>query len=182
MTARRLLRTSPALAGMALALVLSACGASNDAKTGLALGEPVQLGDLQYTVLFSRFLNPYDVEDKGYLVGQPLPKPDELYLGVFVQVANKSKTQRVPVPAGWSITDTEHNSYSPLPSRSPYALPLGRSIGTEDQAPALDSIPQVGPIQGSMVLFVIPDAATENRPLQLNIPGPGGPAEVELDI
>ena len=86
------------------------------------------------------------------------------------------------VPSGWTITDTDHNNYYPLPSRSPYALRLGSPIGPEDQAPALDSTPQVGPIEGSMVLFSIPDSATEVRPVTLIIPGQGGPAEVELDI
>lgn len=182
MKARRLARTLPALAGLALALGFVACGVSNDEKTGLKEGEPVQLGDLQYSVQFSRFLNPNDVEDKEYLVGQPPPKPDQLYLGIFVQILNKSKTASVSIPAGWRITDTEHDSYLPLPSSSPYALPLGAPIGPEDQAPALDSTPQVGPIEGSMVLFAIPDAAIEDRPLILHIPGSGGPAEVKLDI
>ena len=39
-----------------------------------------------------------------------------------------------------------------------------------------------GPIQGSLVLFLIPDDASENRPLELVIPGDGGPATVELDL
>jgi hypothetical protein len=33
-----------------------------------------------------------------------------------------------------------------------------------------------------MVLFSIPDSATEVRPVRLIIPGEGGPAEIELDV
>ncbi len=33
-----------------------------------------------------------------------------------------------------------------------------------------------------MVLFDLPSSASENRPLILEIPGPGGPAEVTLDL
>jgi hypothetical protein len=181
MKTRRLLRLLPALAVLALSAALVACNTSED-KRDLSEGQPVQLGDLQYNIVFSRFLNPNDVEDHEYLVGQPAPKPDQLYLGVFVQILNKNKNSPVTVPSGWTITDTEHNTYYPLPSRSPYALRLGAPIGPQDQAPALDSTPQVGPIEGSMVLFSIPDSATEVRPIRLIIPGEGGPAEVTLDV
>ncbi|MEK6251826.1 MAG: hypothetical protein AABM43_07755 [Actinomycetota bacterium] len=181
MKTRRLLRLLPALAVLALSAALVACNTSED-KRDLSEGQPVQLGDLQYNIVFSRFLNPNDVEDHEYLVGQPAPKPGQLYLGVFVQILNKNKNSPVTVPSGWTITDTEHNNYYPLPSRSPYALRLGAPIGPQDQAPALDSTPQVGPIEGSMVLFSIPDSATEVRPIRLIIPGEGGPAEIELDV
>jgi hypothetical protein len=32
------------------------------------------------------------------------------------------------------------------------------------------------------VLFELPSSASENRPLTLSIDGPGGPAEVKLDL
>ena len=180
MTARRLSRLLPALAVLAVSAAFAACGASEG--TSVSEGQPVELGDLQYNVLFSRVLNPDDIEDHEYLVGQPAPGPDSLYLGIFVEVLNKSKDSPLTVPAGWTVEDTTHNNYYPLPSKSPYALPLGEPIGPEDQAPALDSTAQAGPIGGSMVLFSLPTAATEDRPLTLLIPGSGGPAEVELDI
>jgi hypothetical protein len=181
MKARRLLRLLPALAVLALSAALAACNTSED-KQNLSEGETVQLGDLQYNVVFSRLLNPNDVEDHEYLVGQPAPKPDQLYLGIFVQILNKNKSSAVTVPSGWTITDTQHQNYYPLPSRSPYSLALGKPIPPEDQVPALDSTPQVGPIEGSLVLFSIPDSATEDRPLQLIIPGQGGSARVNLDF
>ena len=45
---------------------LSACGYSSDSKE-VVEGEPVKLGELQYNVIFSRFLNPNDTEDAAYL-------------------------------------------------------------------------------------------------------------------
>jgi hypothetical protein len=185
MTARRPLRALgllSALAVLALSAALAACGTSITNDLDVTEGQPVQLGDLQYNVLFSRFLNPYDIEDRQYLVGQAIPAADQLYLGVFVQVLNKSKDRATVVPSGWTVVDTEHTRYQPLPSQSPDALALGKPIGPEDQAPALDSPAQSGPIEGSLVLFLITEGATQNRPLELLIPGPGGPAKVTLDI
>jgi hypothetical protein len=180
MTARRILRLLPALAVLAIAAAFAACGSKEG--TDVSEGEPVQLGDLQFNVEFSRFLNPDDVEDHGYLVGQPAPGPDQLYLGIFVEIINKNKQSAVNIPTGWKITDTTDQSYFPLPSQSPYALPLGAPIGPQDQAPALDSTAQVGPTGGAMVLFSIPTSANDNRPLVLDIPGPGGPAKITLDL
>jgi hypothetical protein len=167
---------------LALSGALTACGGSTTNDLNVTEGQPVQLGDLQYNVLFSRFLDPYDLEDREYLVGQPPPTANQLYLGVFVQIINKNKDSSTVLPSGWTVVDTEHNRYQPLPSQSPYALHLGEPLGPDDQAPALDSPAQSGPIEGSLVLFSVPDAATQNRPLELLIPGPGGPATVTLDI
>jgi hypothetical protein len=181
MTARR--RLSRLLPSLAVALLISAtasaCGEED--KTAIVEGEPVELGELQYNVLITRTLNPNDVEDAEYLVGQPAPRPDELYLGVFLEVLNKGK-EPAALPSDFTVTDTGGTSYSPIPSESPYALHLGSELDGEDQAPALDSTAFSGPIEGSLVLFKITDQSADARPLKLTIPGEDGPAEVELDI
>jgi hypothetical protein len=174
-------RLLAALAAFAACLVLAACG-SEESKTGIREGEPVELGDLQYNVLFARFLNPDDVEDHEYLAGQPELEPDQIYLGVFIQVLNKNKEGPETLPTDFTLLDSEDTEYHPLESDSAYALRLGGSVGPEDQVPALDSTAEVGPIEGSMVLYVITDETTERRPLELEIPGEDGPAIVELDI
>lgn len=181
MTPSRLTRLFGALAALAICLALAACGL-DESKSDIREGEPVELGGLQYNVLFARYLNPDDVEDREYLVGQPAPAPDQLYLGVFVQVLNKDKENAQTIPPEWTLIDSQEEEYFPLLSESSYALRLGGSVGPEDQVPALDSTAQVGPIQGSMVLFVISDETTEARPLELLIPGEDGPATVELDV
>lgn len=181
MNASRLTRLLAAAVALAACLALAACGVE-ESKTDIREGQPVELGDLEYNVLFARFLNPDDVEDREYLVGQPAPEPDQIYLGVFVQILNKGKESAQTIPADWTLVDSQENEYFPLPSESTYALRLGDSVGPEDEVPAIDSTPEVGPIEGSMVLFSITDETTEARPLELQIPGEDGPAIVELDI
>jgi hypothetical protein len=162
------------------ALALSACGYSSDSKD-VVEGEPVKLGDLQYNVVFSRFLNPNDNEDSAYLVGQPEPPEGHNYFGVFLEVQNKSEETHKLADA-FTITDAGHQTFDAIPSESLYALPFGGEVESQEQIPILDSTPQQGPIEGSLVLFELPASASENRPLTLSIPGPEGPATVTLDL
>lgn len=162
------------------AFALSACGYSSDSKD-VVEGEPVKLGELQYNVVFSRFLNPNDNEDSAYLVGQPDPPEGHSYFGVFIEVQNKSEESHALADA-FTITDAGHETFDAIPSKSLYALPFGGEVESQEQIPVLDSTPQQGPIEGSLVLFELPAAASENRPLTLSIPGPEGPATVKLDL
>jgi hypothetical protein len=179
---RRRLVTS-LLAALALAVLvssLSSCGYSSDSKS-VVEGESVSLGDLQYTVIFSRYLNPNDSEDSAYLVGQPAPPEGSTYFGVFFEVQNESHSPQT-LPKTLTITDAAKQVYKVIPSESLYALPLGGPAESQEQVPVLDSTPQQGPIEGSLALFLLPAAASDNRPLTLSIPGPEGPAEVTLDL
>lgn len=162
------------------ALALAACGYSSDSKE-VVEGEPVKLGELQYNVIFSRFLNPRDNEDSSYLVGQPPPKDGHNYFGVFFEVQNESEEPQT-LAGSFTITDAGHQTFEAIPSESLYALPFGGEVESQEQVPVLDSTPQQGPIEGSLVLFELPASASENRPLTLSIPGPEGPAEVTLDL
>lgn len=169
-----------ALVFAALALGVSACGYSSDSKE-VVEGEVVELGDLKYQVIFSRFLNPNDNEDSAYLVGQPAPEKGSTYFGVFLEVQNKSEeTQQLAET--FTITDADDEEFEAIPSESLYAFPFGGEVESQEPIPAPDSTPQQGPIEGSLVLFELPAAASENRPLTLSIDGPDGPAEVTLDL
>jgi len=182
MTRRRRI-LSPLFAALALcALVagISACGYESH-ETDVVEGEPVKLGDVTYNVIFSRYLNRNDTEDSAYLVGQPPPPPGSAYFGVFFQVENEADTPQ-PLPESLTIRDADHQEFESLPSESLYALHLGAEIEAEDVLPALDSTPQQGAIEGSLVLFLLPDSASENRPLILEIPGKDENAEVTLDL
>jgi hypothetical protein len=167
-----------ALAGTAIAV--SACGYSSDAKD-VVEGEPVNLGEVQYNVLFSRYLNPNDNEDAAYLVGQAPPKPESAYFGVFFEVQNKSN-DRQKLPDSFKITDAGEQEFESLKSESLYAFPLGGEVEGQEQIPVLDSTPQQGPIEGALVLFELPDSVTDNRPLELEIPSPDGTATVTIDL
>jgi hypothetical protein len=173
-----------ALVFAALALGVSACGWSSDSKE-VVEGEVVELGDLKYQVIFSRFLNPNDNEDSAYLTGQPAPKDGSTYFGVFLEVQNKSEeTQQLP-PAPFTIEDADGETYTSLPSESLYAFPFDGKVESQEPIPAPDSTPQQGPIEGSVVIFELPPSASENRPLTMEIPAPDPSeeaAEIKLDL
>jgi hypothetical protein len=178
---RSLLLPVLALAALLLSgLALTACGSNSEDKS-VKEGQSVELGGLRYNVQFSRFLNIHDVEDAYYLTGQPEPTADQLYLGVFLQVKNVGDAPAT-LPTAFTITDTEHRRFDSLASKSDFAFPGGTTLDPDTEAPDPDSPAGSGPIQGALVLFNLPATVTENRPLTLEIPGPGGPAEVELDI
>lgn len=174
----------PLLAALALAMLtvgVSACGWTQDSKS-VAEGESVNLGDLQFNVIFSRYLNPNDTEDSAYLVGQKPPPDGESYFGVFLLVQNESN-ESLPLPSTVYITDADHQKYELIPSESLYAFPFGTELEEQEQMPILDSTPQQGPIEGSLALFLLNEEAESNRPLTLHIPGAEGEeAEVELDL
>jgi hypothetical protein len=174
----------PLLAALALAVLaaaVSACGYSSDA-TDVVEGEPVKLGELEYNVTFSRYLNPADTEDSAYLVGQPAPPEGSTYFGVFFEVQNESD-QPQTLPSTLTITDADHKTYDLVPSESLYALPLGGEVESHEQVPVLDSTAQLGPIEGSLALFLLPSEASDNRPLTLHIPATDGEkGSVTLDL
>jgi hypothetical protein len=165
----------------ALAVGVTACGYSSSSKD-VAEGESVKLGELQFNVVFSRYLNPNDNEDAAYLVGQPAPPEGSTYFGVFFQVQNESSEPQT-LPSSLRIVDATHRTYDAIPSESLYALQYGGEVEPEEQVPVLDSTAQQGPIEGSLALFLLPAEASSNRPLTLHIPGAGGEeARVTLDL
>lgn len=176
----RLVPILAALSLAALCLGVTACGYSSDSKD-VVEGEVVKLGALKYQVIFSRYLNPNDNEDAAYLVGQPPPPKGSNYFGVFLEVKNNSEeTQKLA--SSFKITDAGNQTFEAIPSESLYAFPFGGEVESQEPIPVPDSTPQQGPIEGSLVLFQLPASASENRPLTLSIEGPGGPAEVTLDL
>ncbi|HEX5928396.1 MAG TPA: hypothetical protein VFY48_03295 [Solirubrobacterales bacterium] len=179
---RRLVQTLlAALAFAALALGVSACGYESH-ETEVAEGHAVELGELSYIVTFSRYLNPNDTEDSAYLVGQEEPPPGSTYFGVFFEIQNESEEPQT-LPDSLKITDADHNEFEALPSESLYALEFGGEVEEQEQIPVLDSTAQLGPIEGALALFLLPESANEARPLILHIPGPDGEnAEVTLDL
>jgi hypothetical protein len=174
----------PLLAALGLALLafgVSACGYSSNSKD-VAEGESVHLGELRFSVTFSRYLNPSDNEDSAYLVGQPPAPNGSTYFGVFFEVQNESNEPQT-LPSTLTITNAPGQTYDVIPSESLYALQFGGEVEPQEQIPVLDSTAQQGPIEGSLALFLLPSSASDNRPLTLHIPGAEGEkAEVTLDL
>ena len=134
---RRTRLVLPLLAALLLGLVamsVSACGYSSDSKD-VAEGEVVELGDLKYQVVFSRFLNANDNEDSAYLVGQPALPKGSSYFGVFLEVQNKSEdTQKLA--ESFTIKDADEQTYDAIPSESLYAFPFGGEVESQEPIPA----------------------------------------------
>jgi hypothetical protein len=179
---RPLLSLLAPLALLVLAVGVSACGYESD-STHVNEGESVELGELKYNVTFSRYLNPKDTEDEAYLVGQKESPKGETYFGVFFEVQNESDEPQV-LPSTLTITDVDENEFEVLPSKSIFALPFDGEVESEEQIPRLDTPAQQGPIEGSVAIFLLPESASEDRPLTLHIPGTEGEegAEVTLDL
>jgi hypothetical protein len=168
------------LALLALTVGVSACGYSSDSKHTNE-GEPLELGELEYNVTFSRYLNPNDTEDAAFLEGQKEAPKGESYFGVFFEVQNKSDEPQ-QLPSTLTITDADDQEYEVVPSDSIFALPFEGTVEAEEQIPVLDSPAQTGPIEGSVALFLLPEEASENRPLTLHIEGAEEKGEVTLDL
>jgi hypothetical protein len=172
----------------AAAFGLAACGSSEGEKHGgeeiVVEGEPFEVGPLRYNVLFTRPLNRYDVEDREYLVGQPDAGSDELYLGVFVQIQNTDEEKAHRIPETFELVDTSGRRFDNLETESIYRLNTGTLLGPGKDEPAIDSTPQVGPIQAAMLLYKVDDETLELRPVELEIPGEeeGEVVRAELDL
>jgi hypothetical protein len=170
--------------------VFAGCGKSSN-KSGETVREGLStpLGGLRYTVFLTRQLNLANEEDKGYLPGHAEAPPGKGLYGVFLEACNKGKSEAV-ASSHFYIEDTQGNRFEPegLAQDNPFAY-HGGGVPPSNCEPARGSLAQQGPTSGAMLLFQLPLAATENRPLELHIEGPfdagtGKPAEatIILDI
>jgi hypothetical protein len=175
----------------ALALVLlfslaalGVAGCGNDLSKESSEGEPIQLGDLKYNVQETRFLNPAQADDKQYLAGQQVPTPaGKLYLAVFLTIQNTGENPvRIPANAQMSVVDTTGAAYQSIPSHTDFAAPLGSTLASGGDIPAAGTAAANGPTQGALVLFLVDQNLTENRPPKLEIDSQGETGEITLDI
>lgn len=177
---RRALPIVALAAVLGLGVMLGACGVEE--HTEVVEGQPLELGELRYNVAITRFLNPDDVEDSEYLVGEPPAPPGKSYLGVFLTITNESDDEAYPSADEYVVNDTTGAEYHPVESESPYALEIGATVPADGKLPIPDSTAAVGAIEGAMLLFLVDDRVSESRPLKLEIDSAAGAGEVELDI
>ena len=170
---------------LALALaLLGAAGCGEDLSKEAEEGVPIGLGDLKLNVQETRFLNPGQPDDSEYLGGQELPPPaGKVYLGVFLTIHNQSDDPvKLPTDAQTSIVDTTGAAYEAIPSGTDFAAPLGTDLGGGEDIPAPDTAAANGPTQGAIVLFLVDQGITENRPLRLEFDYAGETGDITLDI
>lgn len=158
-----------------------AAGCGDEHETEVKEGEALELGDLMFKVQITRFLNPSSEEDAAYLEGAPPLAPGQQYLAVFMQIDNEGD-EASEVPDGFRIIDTRGDVYLPDEIDNDFALIPGTEIPADGTVPGEETVARNGPIEGSMILFPIDEAATENRPLQLEVAYDGETGEIELDL
>lgn len=170
------------LAVLALAVPLVGCGHEEDETPEAVEGEPLHLGELIYNVSITRFLNPNIVEDEAYLAGAPEEPKGMSYMGVFLQIKNEGD-EELPSAGNYSVVDGSHRVYEPIDLETEFSLDVGVTVPADGQIPALDTVASAGPTQGSLLLFLVEDDVSEERPLELEIQAVvGGEGKIELDI
>jgi hypothetical protein len=173
-----------------VAALVSGCG-NKTAITTVAEteGTYVDVGGLTYQVQLSRYLNPFDVEDKEYLHGlpagtNPVLPGGEIWFGVWMRVKNYSGGPLTPTDT-FTIVDTENAKYQPVPLDSP-SNPFAYQpilLQQSQVLPLPDTAASSGPIQGSLILFRLKTGSIQNRPLTLEIEQPGTTTGVvDLDL
>ena len=170
---------------LALSLaMLGVAGCGNDLGKEADEGVPIKLGDLEFNVQETRFLNPEQPDDKEYLAGQQVPPPaSQAYLGVFLTIHNAGDDAvRLPTDAEISIVDTTGADYEAIPTHTAFAAPLGAELESGGDIPAPDTAAANGPTQGAIVLFLVDQSVNENRPLELEIDYEGESGVITLDI
>jgi hypothetical protein len=162
--------------------VLAGCGkSSNKAGEEVREGLSTPLGGLRYTVFMTRLLNLGLDEDKGYLPGRKEAPPGKALYGVFLQACNESDKEAIAA-SRFFIEDTQGNRFTPqgLAADNPFAY-QGGPVPPKNCEPRRGSLAQQSPTSGAMLLFELPLAATENRPLKLHIQGPFNAGEGKSD-
>ncbi len=178
----RSLRYALAVA-LAVGLVASTGCGGKSSHDELVEGEIFELGELRYNVLYFRNLNPKDTEDAEYLEGQPPPPIGQSYFAAFLLIDNLSSEEfTLPDEDAFEVSDTTGAHYEPIESEGLYEFPYGEVIEGDSQVPDPDSTAAYGPIQGSMILFLMAEAVSESRPLEMSIKTEEGDALVELDL
>jgi hypothetical protein len=173
----RMARRRSTLAVCALALAssvgLSACesGAEKVRNGAAREGLAFPVGGIEYNVFITRELNLRVTPDKAYYKG-PAPGKDQLLYGLFLQACNKS--EKVEQTAQhFTVTDNQGNEFEPVELPKDNAFAYHQATLKPDQCiPESGSVAQLGPTSGSMLLFKLPLANTENRPLELEIESP----------
>jgi hypothetical protein len=178
MARRRLhLLTLAALALVCIS-VFAGCGkVSNKPGEEVREGLSTPLQGLRYTVFLTRLLNLKDVEDRGYLPNTKEAPPGHGLYGIFLQACNESTSRAATAANGFYVEDAQGNRFDPvaLPKTNPFAYQGGR-VPAQNCEPRRGSLAQLAPVTGAMLLFELPSAATENRPLKLHIENPNGPS------
>jgi hypothetical protein len=167
---------------LALVIPLAGCGDEEEGTPEAVEGEPLHVGELIYNVAITRFLNPNIVEDEAYLAGAPEEPPGMSYLGVFILIKNETDEEHKSA-TDYAIVDGSHRVYRPVDLETEFSLEIGAEVPAEGELPAPDTVASTGPTQGALLLFLVDDDVSEERPLELEVNSVvDGEGLIELDI
>jgi len=172
------------LAVLALAVPIAGCGDENEDEEVPAVveGEPLELGGLIYNVSITRFLNPNITEDTAYLEGAEEEPQGMTYLGVFLQIKNEGE-EELSSATSYAVLDGAHRVFEPIELETEFTLETGSSVPPDGIIPKPDTVAAAGPTQGALILFLVNDDVSEERPLELEIESADGDTGIiELDI
>jgi hypothetical protein len=194
MTPRRSTSAAFSCVACALVLLLSGCGDNPRENDASREGLPERVGQIDYNVYITRELNLKDVEDIGYYDGPEAPPGFALY-GVFLTACNPNEdadSPLVPPATDFTVIDTQGNRFKPLPMRRNNIFAYttqARPLKHLACIPKAGSLASSGPTNGSLLIFRLPLATLENRPLDLEIVSPPNPetgqretGRIELDV
>jgi hypothetical protein len=175
---------------LASLVAFTGCENTRENKAGRE-GLPEEIGHIEYNVYITRELNLRDVEDKGYYRGPEAPPGYALY-GVFLTACNPNSDVNAPhwlASSRFVVEDTQGQHFTPLPLPADNIFAYkARPLKQNACIPKTGSLAASGPTNGSLLIFKLPLAALENRPLDLIITSPpqeNGARDVgriELDI
>ena len=128
------------------------------------------------TALFGVFVEVCNDESDGAPVAAREPRVQR-GLGTDGQEVERE------LPGDFEIEDSRGSKFEPivLPSTNVFAY-RGRPLEKGDCIPASGSAASTTPTAGSLLVFRLPVAATENRPLELSVSVGGETRKFELDI
>ena len=137
---------------------------------------------MNYNVFITRELNTKITPDKAYVTERGAARR-----GALRHLPPGLQRLEGPAPDGQPTsrcattrTTRSSRSRSRRTTRSPTAA---QTLDPKECIPQAGSVAQQGPTSGSMLLFQLPLATTENRPLELEIePGAGEKRTFTLDI
>lgn len=182
------MRTRPSsilalVSALLASFALASCGESaEEGHHEVVEGEALEIGEVRYNVVLSRFLNPNLVEDGAYVEDAPPEPPNKSYFGVFIRIENEDEDEPIPSAASYEVHDQNDRAYEPVESGSLYELELGALLAADGQLPEDDSPAAESPTQGALLLFLVDDDVSEERPLELEVIAEDGEGTIELDI